>query len=214
MAKPIRLFVADDHAIVRDGLGRLLAAQPGVVVCGEAADGAEAVARCLELAPDIVLMDIGMPGMDGIEATARIKESRPDTKILILTAHEDRNLVRLAMKAGASGYLLKNADRARLAQAIEVLMHDGAFLETDLCIEAGDAPCEKDDSRFAALTKREREILAMAAEGMRNREIADRLCISVKTVEKHRANLMKKLGLHSVAELVSFALKADFFYKA
>lgn len=214
MAKPIRLLVADDHAIVRDGLGRLLASQPGVEVCGEAADGAQAVARCLDLDPDIVLMDIGMPGMDGIEATARIKEARPETRILILTAHEDRNLVRLAMKAGASGYLLKNADRGRLAQAIETLMQDGAFLEPDLCIEAGDVPCEKADNRFAALTKREREILAMAAEGMRNREIADRLCISVKTVEKHRANLMKKLGLHSVAELVSFALKADFLYKA
>lgn len=214
MAKPIRLLVADDHAIVRDGLGRLLVSQPGVEVCGEAADGAEAVARCLELAPDIVLMDIAMPGMDGIEATARIKEARPDTRILILTAHEDRKLVRLAMKAGADGYLLKNADRARLAQAIETLMHDGTVLEPDLCIESGDAPCGKDDSRFAALTRREREILSMAAEGMRNREIADRLCISVKTVEKHRANLMKKLGLHSVAELVSFALKADFFYKA
>ncbi len=212
MPSRVRLLVADDHAIVREGLCRLLSTQPEFDVCAEAADGREAVARCIEHAPDVVLMDIGMPGMDGIEATARIKEVCPGVRIMILTAYEDKNLVRLALKAGADGYLLKHADRGRLANAILTLMESGKWFEPDLQIGPEDE-VDSDEPSFDALTRREKEILSMVAAGQKNREISEKLCISVKTVEKHRANLMKKLGLHSVAELVSFALKADFLLK-
>lgn len=209
MPPTVRLLVVDDHAIVREGLCRLLGTLPGFAVCGEAADGREAVARCVELAPDVVLMDIGMPGMDGIEATARIKEACPAARIMILTAYEDKNLVRLALKAGADGYLLKHTDRDRLAQAILTLMEHGSWFEPELGIGEEDVP-SGDDAHFNALTRREREILAMVAAGSKNKDVAEALCISVKTVEKHRANMMKKLGFHSVAELVAFALKTDF----
>jgi len=212
MPSLVRLLVADDHAIVREGLCRLLASQPGFKILGEAGDGREAVAKCMELQPDVVLMDLGMPGMDGIEATARIKESYPAVKIMILTAYEDKNLVRLALKAGADGYLLKNADRGRLSEAILALMERGRWFEPDLEIESEDEAGE-DESSFDALTRREKEILSMVAAGQKNKDISEKLCISVKTVEKHRANLMKKLGFHSVAELVSFALKTDFLLK-
>lgn len=210
MPPTVRLLVADDHAIVREGLCRLLATHPEFEIRGEAGDGREAVEKCLEIVPDVVLMDIGMPGMDGIEATARIKELCPSVRIMILTAYEDKNLVRLALKAGADGYLLKHADRGRLAEAIRTLMAKGRWFEPDMEIEDGD---DEDESHFDALTRREKEILSMVAAGHKNRDISDKLCISVKTVEKHRANLMKKLGFHSVAELVSFALKTDFMLK-
>lgn len=209
MPPTVRLLVVDDHAIVREGLCRLLGTLPDFVVCGEAADGREAVARCVELAPDVVLMDIGMPGMDGIEATARIKEACPTARIMILTAYEDKNLVRLALKAGADGYLLKHTDRDRLAQAILALMEHGSWFEPELGIGGEDVP-SGEEGHFNALTRREREILAMVAAGSKNKDVAESLCISVKTVEKHRANMMKKLGFHSVAELVAFALKTDF----
>jgi len=212
MPSIVRLLVADDHAIVREGLCRLLASHPGFKILGEAGDGREAVSKCLELQPDVALMDLGMPGMDGIEATARIKESCPAVKIMILTAYEDKNLVRLALKAGADGYLLKNADRGRLSEAILALMERGRWFEPDLEIEPDDEAGE-DESSFDALTRREKEILSMVAAGQKNKDISEKLCISVKTVEKHRANLMKKLGFHSVAELVSFALKTDFLLK-
>ncbi|EPR44701.1 two component transcriptional regulator, LuxR family [Desulfovibrio sp. X2] len=208
-----RLLVADDHAIVREGLCRLLATHPGFCICGEASDGRTAVEKSAELSPDVVLMDIGMPGMDGIEATSRIKDACPGTRILILTAYEDKNLVRLALKAGADGYLLKNADRDKLAQAINAVLDEGRYFEPDLHITPLPDDGEDEDGQFAVLTRREKEILALVAGGLKNREISDKLCISVKTVEKHRANLMKKLDLHSVAELVSFALKADFLLR-
>lgn len=211
MEHALRLIVADDHAIVREGLCRVLSTLPALDICAEAANGREALQLALSCRPDIVLMDIGMPDMNGIEATREIKSRAPQVRILILTAHDDRHLVRLALQAGADGYLLKNADKAMLAAAISQVMATGSYMPPDMVPEVEEhLPAPED---FETLTRREREIFAMVAAGRKNREISEDLHISVKTVEKHRANLMKKLDLHSVAELVSCALRTGFLIR-
>lgn len=207
MKKLTSLIIADDHALVREGLIRLLASFDNLVVSAEAGDGYEAVAKALDMRPDIVLMDLGMPELNGIEATKRIKQTAPQIKILVLTAHEDKHFIDLALKAGADGYLLKNSDKKRLSEALRAVMRDGFYMAPEMLQDKNvnmDIPSAEDIQR---LTKREREIFDLVAQGMKNREISEALCISIKTVEKHRANLMKKLGLHSVAELVSCALR-------
>jgi RNA polymerase sigma factor (sigma-70 family) len=210
MDKPITLLIADDHAVVREGLVRLLSSQEGLVIASEAGNGKEAVLKAVEMRPDIVLMDLGMPVVNGIEATRQIKQEAPWVRILVLTAHEDKHFVDLALKAGADGYLLKNSDKYRLTRAIHAVMNDGVYMAPEMLRDNEVNVDSPSTEAIDKLTRREREVFNLVARGMKNREISDELCISVKTVEKHRANLMKKLGLHSVAELVSCALRTSF----
>jgi DNA-binding NarL/FixJ family response regulator len=215
-SKRIRILLADDHAVLRAGLKALLSAQPDLEVVGEAADGALAVRLAQELAPDVVVMDIGMPGVGGIDATARIKRELPATKLLILSMHDDQGYLRQALKAGASGYVLKKAADTELLAAIRAAARGEVFLDPAMAgglIEEVVAPRP---ARAGALllSHREREVLRLLARGHTNQQVADRLCIGVKSVETYKARLMDKLGLKGRAELVRYALQHGFLTDA
>jgi two-component system response regulator NreC len=210
----IRVVLVDDHAVIRSGLRMLLEAQPDVEIeiVGEAETGAEAVARARELRPDIVLMDIQMPGMSGIEATRQIKGGAPSTAVLALTMHEDDQYFFEMLKAGASGYVPKRAAPDELVTAIRTVSRGDVFLYPSLATrlvqdfverpEPGEAP-----TGYDILTPREREVLVLIAQGLTNSEIADTLVISSKTVDRHRDNIMEKLNLHSRVDLVKYAIR-------
>jgi two-component system, NarL family, response regulator NreC len=208
-SKRIRILLADDHTVLRAGLRALLGAQDDLEVVGEASDGAEAVRLTQALRPDVVVMDIGMPGVSGIDATARIKRDMPAAKVLILSMHDDRGYLRQVLRAGASGYVLKKAADTQLLAAIRAAARGEVFLDPALTkalvdevmepkVAAGEAP---------ALSHREREVLRLIAHGHTNQQVADRLCIGVKSVETYKARLMEKLGLKGRAELVRYALQ-------
>jgi DNA-binding NarL/FixJ family response regulator len=208
----IRVLLVDDHRILREGVRSLLAAEPEIKVVGEAEDGEGAIAQVERLKPDVVLMDMVMPHLSGLEATARIKELHPEVVILIMSMHDNDEYVRQVIKAGAAGYVLKGVTGDDLVHAIKAV-HDGAsFVDPAIAAKLvedyvrrvrGDAPIEPED----LLTPREFEILTLVAEGHSNHEIAKRLFLSKKTVETHRANIMRKLELHDVTELVKYALR-------
>ncbi|MHB1324964.1 MAG: response regulator [Thermoleophilia bacterium] len=209
----IRILLADDHAILRAGLVRLLGEQKDIEVVGEAENGREAVQKVQELHPDIVLMDIGMPVMNGMEATKQIKKRDADVKVLVLTMHDNEEYLFQVLQAGAAGYVLKKAADSDLVNAIHVVSRGDCFLYPSAAkmvvedyldkLKNGQEPT----SSFDTLTDREREILTLVAAGHTNREIAETLFISVKTVETHKANIMEKLNLHKRAELVKYAIK-------
>lgn len=206
----IRVLLADDHAVLRAGIRALLDMQPDIAVIGEAGDGHQAVARVRELKPDIVLMDIGMPGLDGMAATRQIKEAYPQTRVLILTQHENKEYVLPALKIGASGYVLKRAEGDELLTAIRAVHAGGTFLDPAvagvLVDDARRDPGSPADP-FDALTEREREVLTLLAQGNTYQHIAETLFISPKTVDFHRTNLMRKLGLSSRADLTKYAVQ-------
>jgi len=210
MAK-IRVVVADDHAIIRDGVGALLALTGDIELAGEAATGVEAIQRVKEVQPNIVLMDISMPVMDGLEATRHIRRECPRTKVLVLTQYEDRDWVFRMIDAGASGFISKVAASSELASAIRsVFLGDSylspsvaKFLVEDYQSKAG----EYGGSSYEQLTERERQVLKLVAEGHSTKKIADLLFVSPKTVEGHKTRLMAKLGLHDRVELVKYALR-------
>ncbi|MGC8780662.1 MAG: response regulator [Anaerolineae bacterium] len=210
---PIRILLADDHAVVRAGLRMLLSADPGLEIVGEAETGAQALRLTDELRPDVVLMDISMPDMNGIEATRRIKAGHPDVAVLALTMHEDDQYFFEMLAAGASGYVPKRAAPNDLIAAIYAVRGGGVFLFPSVArvlvqdylqhsTRAGNV-----GRSFDALTDREREVLVLIAQGLNNQEIADQLVISVKTVNRHRENIMAKLNLHSRVELVRYAIE-------
>ena len=211
MAK-IRVLIADDHLIVREGLRALLEAQPDIEVVGEARDGDEAVSKTNEIQPDIVLMDITMPHMNGLEATRIIKEHNPNVKILVLTMHESDEYFFKMLDAGASGYFVKGGSSGELISAIRAVSNGDVFLHPTMAkkllgdylqrVGAGDTK-----ESYDGLTKREREILRLLAEGRTNQEIADMLVLSAATVQTHRAHIMAKLRLRSRTELVKYALR-------
>jgi two-component system response regulator NreC len=220
----IRILIADDHGVLRAGLRALLNAEPGMEVVGEAADGHEVMRLLGELCPDVVVLDISMPGPDGVEITQQLKQVSPDVRVLILTVHEDEGLLRAAIRAGASGYILKRAAEAELISAIyaawrgELYVHPAMTraLLKDLhpmpSITVGGVPpitaggaLTSDAIPVERLTPREGEVLRLIAEGNTNRQIAELLTISVRTAESHRANLMGKLGFNSRVELVRYA---------
>jgi len=208
----IRILLVDDHAILRDGLKALLSYYPDVEVIGEAENGRQAL-ECVErLSPDIVLMDIAMPGMNGLEATRLIRQKHPETRVLVLTQYDDQPYVLSLLRAGVSGYILKRALGADLINAVRTVARGESFLYpsvASIVLEELRQPEKDEDQEDQVLTPREREILARVASGETSRQIALTLDISVKTVEWHRSNMMSKLGVRSVAELVRYAVEND-----
>ncbi|NOZ26571.1 MAG: response regulator transcription factor [Chloroflexi bacterium] len=205
----IRVLLVDDHAILRAGLRALLETYPDIEVVGEASDGTEAVTKVRELHPDVVLMDIAMPGMNGLVATRYILEETPETKILILTQYGNKEYVLPLLQAGASGYVLKQAADTDLISAIRAVQQGQSFLYPPIAKLLLDVYTTQRDATdpYEQLTPREREVLIHIAEGYTNREIADILHISPKTVDVHRTRLMRKLGLHNVVELTRYAVR-------
>jgi DNA-binding NarL/FixJ family response regulator len=208
----IRILLADDHTILRAGLKMMLNAQPDMEIVGEAQDGRQAIQEAQRLQPDVILMDITMPDLNGIEATRQIKRVLTEVKILVLTMHENDEYVFQALRAGASGYMLKEAADTELITAIHVIKSGQFYLSpTAQSVVVGDylqrvRTGEERDS-YSSLTEREREILKLVAEGHTNNQIAERLIISPKTVDTHRTHVMDKLNLHSRAELVKYAMR-------
>jgi DNA-binding NarL/FixJ family response regulator len=219
---PIRVVLADDHDILRQGLKMLLSLQQHIQVVGEARTGRQAVAMVRDLQPDVVVLDISMPDMDGLEACQQIRSQQSATQVLMLTMHDSEEYFLQALRMGAAGYLVKKAAPTDLQMAIHAVAHGGAFLYPGLAkalIRAYVAPSSASiDSQGAAnasglaqelrsLTPREVEVLKLVAEGHTNQEIADQLVLSIKTVQAHRANVMDKLGLHDITQLVRFAIR-------
>jgi two-component system response regulator NreC len=217
MANEIRLLLADDHAVVRSGLRLLLESQPEMKIVGEAENGAEAIQRTAELRPDVVLMDVEMPGINGIEATRRIRAESPATAVLALTMYEDDQYFFEMLRAGAAGYVPKRAAPDELVSAIRVVSRGDVFLYPSLAgrlvqdylqrrdVDAQEPPADEGDSRRP--TPREQEVLTLIAQGLSNGEIGEQLVISAKTVDRHRENIMRKLNLHNRVDLVKYALR-------
>jgi len=210
MSVKIRVLIVDDHAILREGVRALLTLHDDVEVVGEAADGKQAIAQVEALDPDVVLMDIAMPGLGGIEASLEMKKLGKHGKILILSQYEDREYVRRLLKAGVSGYVLKKSAGSELANAIRAVHRGGLVLDPEVARTAMEeanpaAPGQADP--YESLTDREKQVLKLVAEGRANKEVAEVLGISVKTAMSHREHVMEKLGLHNRTELVRFALK-------
>jgi DNA-binding NarL/FixJ family response regulator len=212
MGKNVRIVLADDHTILREGLRALLSADPDFEIIGEAGDGREAV-RCVEkLGPDLLLMDLSMPRMSGMDAISEIKRRYPETKIIALTVHKTEEYLLSTLQAGVDGYVLKDATHEELVMAIHNVMAGKRYLSPGISQKVIEGYLDgKEDSLAASswqkLSQREREVLKLIAEGYKNKEIAEDLCISLKTVEKHRANLMKKLDLHNAAVLTVYAVE-------
>jgi DNA-binding NarL/FixJ family response regulator len=205
----IKLLLVDDHAVMRDGIRALLSLHNDIEIVGEAATGQEAVLKAGELAPDVIIMDIAMPGMDGLEATRRIIKQNPKVRLLILTQHDDKEYILSAIKAGCSGYLPKRALGSELVSAIRSVYRGDSFLYPSVATALitdyrNQAP--SGDS-YDQLTPREREILKLIAEGHTSREIAGMLFISLKTVMGHRTKMMDKLGIHNRTELIKYAMR-------
>ncbi len=207
----IRVFLVDDHLILREGIRSLLGKVPDIEVVGEAGEGGEAVTKVEQLAPDVVLMDITMPGMSGLEATRQITQKYPQVKVLILTIHETNQYLSQMLQAGASGYVVKTTAASELLSAIRAVHQGDVYLYPSITrmlvedylqrVKGGE-----EKTSYEGLTNREREILMYIAEDKKNKEIADLLGISVRTVQAHRTNLMDKLGAHDRTELVKYAI--------
>ena len=207
----LTVLLADDHKIVRDGLRSLLEKEPGLAVLAEAEDGREAVRLTGELQPDVVIMDIGMPGLNGIEATRQIKARYPGVKVVALSMHADKPYVLRMIKAGASGYLLKNSASKELVHAVRKAADGLVYLSPEIAGVVVESLVTQDDTLpsggASQLTPREREVLQLVAEGLTTAGIAESLGVSNKTVETHRRQIMDKVGLRNVAELTKFAIR-------
>jgi two-component system response regulator NreC len=207
---PIRIVLVDDHALVRKALVRVLAADPGLVVVGEASDGRGAITEAARLQPDVVVLDIGLPGLNGIDVTSRIVKSVPGVHVLMLSMHAGATYVREALKAGAKGYLVKECADVELIQAVHAVADDAAYFSPAIArLLAGEADTDRGPADgIWRLTGREREVLQLIAEGKTTRQVAEMLGISADTIESHRKHVMEKLGLHSTAEMVRFAVQS------
>ena len=211
MSPKYRIVIAEDHTILREGLRALLSSNPDFEVVGEAEDGRGAI-RCVEkLKPNLILTDLSMPRMNGMDAIREIKRRSRETKVLVLTVHKTEEYILATLQAGADGYLLKDSTHAELLAAVKHVLSGKHYISPGISDKVLDGYLEgrkslKTRTSWETLTQREREILKLIAEGYKNKEIADDLCISVKTAEKHRAKLMEKLNLHNVQALTAFAI--------
>jgi DNA-binding NarL/FixJ family response regulator len=211
--KRLRILIADDHGLVRRGARAVLHSRPGWTVVGEATNGREAVQKAIELKPDVAVVDIGMPELDGVEVTRQIREAVPNTKVLVLTMHESDQMISRALDAGASGYLLKSDLTECLPKAVKAIAEGKRFLTpkvSEIVLEGflmTRSQHQQGERAGTRTTPREIEIIRLLAEGKSNKEIASRLGIAVRTVETHRAKIMLKLGLHSLAELIHYAMR-------
>jgi len=205
----IRILVVDDHAVLRDGIRALLGLHDDIEVVGEASEGKEAVGKAQELMPDVVIMDIAMPGMDGLEATRRIKKKHPKMKVLVLSQHDNKEYILSVIKAGASGYVPKRALGSELVSAIRAVQEGDSFLYPSAAAALIEDYLQqtKDEDPYDQLTAREREIFKLIAEGHTSREIADMLFLSLRTVQGHRLKIMDKLNLHNRTELIKYAMR-------
>ena len=207
-----KIILAEDHNILRAGLKALLSSNPDFEIVGEADNGRDAIRRVIQLKPDLVIMDLSMPGMNGMDAVREIKDRMPEVTVLVLTVHSEEEYVMASLQAGANGYVLKDATHNELLTATERVLAGKTYLSPDITEKVVNSYLntgtgrQEPVTRWDTVTQRERQILKLIAEGHTNRSMAEYLCISVKTVEKHRANLMKKLDLHSVSALTTFAL--------
>ena len=212
--RKLRILIADDHGLVRRGARTILQAHRGWKVVGEAADGRETLEKTLKLKPDVVVVDISMPELDGVEVTRQIRKSLPDVKVLVLTMHESDQMIRRALDAGANGYLLKSDLIDDLPEAVRTVSENKSFLTPKISeivlegfINAGNKP--EDPKPGPRINPRELEIIRLLAEGKSNKEVSTQLGITVRTVETHRSKIMLKLGLHSLAELIHYAMRNE-----
>jgi DNA-binding NarL/FixJ family response regulator len=208
-----RILVVDDHDIVRQGVCALIAAQPEWIVCGEARNGRDAIRLAAELKPDVIVMDLLMPDLNGLDAARQIKKATPEIEILVLSGHEETELVQTVFDAGIRAYIFKSQARTHLVPGITALLSHKPYLTSKVSevlfrrFEQQASGQEKESRTEAALTAREREIVQLLAEGRSNKEVASSLAISIKTVETHRASIMRKLNLGSLSDLVRFAIR-------
>ncbi len=212
MNRPIRILLADDHTIVRQGLAHLLQAQPDLQVAGEASNGRMALKKALELRPDIIILDIAMPLLNGIETAKRLRKDLPKTKILILSMYSHEHYIHELLEAGISGYLLKDSTGRDIISAIHAAMKGETFLSPSISKKVVDTylsprKTSSREERFKQLSNREREVFQLIAEGHSTREIADSLFVSVSTVKSHKAKIMEKLGIDNPIRLVHFAIQ-------
>ncbi len=212
MNKKQRIMIVENHALLRTGLRLLLSQDTGLEVVGETDNGRDAIHLAGRLMPNLVVMDLNMPGMNGIEAIRSIKSRFPDTRVLVLTIHKTDEYIHESLKAGADGYILKDSTHHELSVAIHSILKGKIYLSPDIsekvvCAYRSPKNPSGISSSWDSLTSREREVLKLVAEGHPNKYIADYLCLSVKTVEKHRSNLMKKLDLHNASSLTAYAIE-------
>jgi DNA-binding NarL/FixJ family response regulator len=212
MEKPYHILIAEDHTILREGLRALLSSHDDFRIKGEAQDGREALQSVEKLRPDLVLMDLSMPRTNGLEAIKDIKKGHPEVKVIALTVHKTEEYIVAALDAGADGYVLKDANHSELVMAMKTVLKGKRYLSPGISEKVIQGFLDgrkgyKGTTAWNTLTQREREILKLIAEGYKNKDVADYLYISLKTVEKHRANLMRKLDLHNAAALTAFAIE-------
>lgn len=212
MGEKVRIVIAEDHTILREGLRSLLSSNAQFEIVAEAGDGREAIRHAKKYKPDLILTDLSMPRMNGMEAIKEIKRESPTTKVLVLTVHRAEEYILATFRAGADGYVLKDSTHSELLIAVKKVLNGAHYISPEISEKVIEGYIEgkkslKSRTSWETLTQREREILKLIAEGYRNKEIAEDLCISVKTVEKHRANLMEKLDLHSIQALTTFAIE-------
>jgi two-component system response regulator NreC len=206
----IKVLLCDDHTLFREGIKAILKDEPSIEIVGEAADGRQAVAKALQLHPDVVLMDIAMPDLSGFDATRRILQTSPKAKVIILTMYEEEEVINRCLGAGASGYVLKDAPRAHLIHAIDVVNKGGQYLSSRALkkvVKQYVKGAKSVATGYERLSDREREVLKLLADGLALKEIAVRLVLSVKTVDAHKTNLMRKLDLHDRSELIKYAIQ-------
>ena len=208
-SQPIRILLVDDHPVVRDGIKANLEDAEDIEIVGEAANGSQAIERAVELQPDIVIMDMKLPDISGLEATEKLREEMPGVKVLVLSMFDDKNYVLKSVKCGARGYVLKDSPPEDLLHAIQQVHKGGAFFDASVSDYLLN-PDEDADTDESGLTPREREVLTHVAEGLSNKEIASTLFLSVRTIEAHRENIMRKLDIHGTAALTRYAIEKGF----